>query len=414
MIKKFLILLLFLITLINLANAESNFNILKASYNSGETLQAELNLSVNPVNEITQSNFVLTNQNNETIPIPLFLEKTSNKYYFTYFNLPNLEPGIYNFEARDVRYIDEEDSLLKQLYFKKQFNLLNNTLDSTSVSIYPGIILFNQKLTITNNLNPLNITIEAPDYTNLSNTYLLINKIILDIKLYDQAYNIKVDYKDKEYNIPVVSHNEEVISNTTNFTNILEVPSVDSIVFLNSTLGYTFPKEIFIKKDISIYNPFYIKNVWNYSIYNLTFTITGSLAEIVGLDKYTLEELKSNEARKQILIINENKNPSKDYYFGSILVTSPQKTASYLNLNINFIEEQNNLTLNNNITNIGFKPNQTINQTQTNYPEKNNSPIIFIVIFIIIIIALFLIYILFKKKINKEESFEEHFYKFKR
>ena len=121
---KRLIIILFFLFLMNLAYAqEATLDIFRETYTSKETLQAELNINVNPVNQITASNFILSNENNEIIPISLFLEKLSQNKYFAYFNLPELPYGVYTFEVKDIRHV--EDTVLKQASVKKTFTILN-------------------------------------------------------------------------------------------------------------------------------------------------------------------------------------------------------------------------------------------------------------------------------------------------
>ena len=411
---KRLLIILFFLFLMNLAYAqEATLNVFRETYTSKETLQAELNINVDPVNQITASNFILSNEDNEVIPISLFLEKLSQNKYFAYFNLPELLPGVYTFEVRDIRYV--EDAVLKQASVKRTFNILNETLNNTSISINPGVILRNQKLEIINNLHPVNITIEAPSYTNLSKTILLSDKLSLNILLNEEDYDIKIIYNNKQYKIPVINLNKEIVNQTVipfeNETNLGLIPPEDSIVFLNSTFGKIFPQEINIDRTTTIYNPIYIKNNWNFSLSNITFTINGNLKEILILDKYQIFLIQGGETRKQIIIINPYKNPDKNDYFGSITVTSSKGTVKTLNLNINFLEEQNNITKN--IT-IEDKVNKTENKTQPVIMPKQKKANTFVIVFIILFLLAVFIYWLFKRKIKKQESFEEHFYKSRR
>ena len=396
-----LLFILFLILLINAVNAqEINFNIFRDSYTAKETLQAELILNINPVNKITESNFILTNQNNNIIPIPLFLEKISENNYFVYFNVPELNSGVYNFQVNDIRYIDQEE--LKQISVKKTFTLLNSSQDNTSISINPGIILNDRKLEIINNLEPINIIIETPDFVNLSREVLLKDKLILNIKIYEKDYNIKIIYNNKQYTIPVLNLNK-------NLADIILKPPKGAIIFLNSSQGIIFPKEINLEKEITIYNPFYIKNTWNFDIYNLNLTVIGNLKGILKLDKNIIQSIKPNETIQVNAIINQGKNPLINNYKGSVIISN-QDIISYLNLNVNFIlKQEKNITKNETV----FKIINLTNQTQIYKQVKKKTASNFIKVFIIILILVLIIYFIFKMKITKKESFEE-IYKFKK
>ncbi|MEK6835761.1 MAG: hypothetical protein AABX55_01945, partial [Nanoarchaeota archaeon] len=173
--KKLLILLLILIPIVNAQEQPLIISLSRENYVVFETFQAEVVFNIDPVNEITASNFVLTDKLNNKIPIALFLNKLSDNYYFIYFNLPNLSTGTYNFNVINIRYIDEN---LKQISVSKSFNSENiNFTDEkllSSISINPAIITtYDTKLEIKNNFDKLNLTIQAPNYLNLPNEVTL-------------------------------------------------------------------------------------------------------------------------------------------------------------------------------------------------------------------------------------------------
>ena len=408
--KKTLLLIITLsILLINLVNAqdEGNLNVLRENYYFKETIQSNLFVNVTTVDKITQEKLFLINQNNQEIPASMFLEKISNSYYFIYFNLPELPPGNYKLELRNVRYIDETDGILKELTLQDQFSISNNT--NVSVSINPGIILKDSLLEIKNNALPVNITIEAPSYTNLSKSYNIINSLKLNVKISEEDYNIKLLYEDVSYNIQVMNLNKNLVENTTE---IQPIPPINAIIFLNSTLGTYFPKEIILDNKSSIYNPFYIKNTWNYTLDNITLKVSGILSEILVLDKNNLGSIDKDETIKIIASINQDKNPRLDNYLGSITVTSLQNTVSYLSLRIKFASPESNLTKNETVVQNTTKKNETKVIPPTKTDKK--SPLGIIITIIAILVILFIIYLIAKKKFIRTESFEEHFYKFKR
>ncbi len=401
--KKLIFLLFFIFVLMGFVNAQATLNTLRNEYTSLETVQAELKLTVNPVNKITAANFYLIDENGRVIPVPLILEKISNTYHLSYFDLPYLSSGNYYLEVRDIRYIEED--LLKQISIKNKFIVLNETQDNTSISINPGIILEEEKLSITNNLDVINVTIEAPEFANLSKNIVLLDKYSFLVKIYPQDYDIKIIYSNKQYTIPVINLN----AITQNETNITIKPPINSILFLNSTFGEIFPREINLKKTTTIYNPVYVKNIWNGLLTNITFNMIGEIKEILRLDRSNLEILQPEETRKNILVINEDKNPSKSTYSGSIIVTSNEGTQSILDLKINFIQERVNLTKNE------TKPIFNItNKTIVGETAKQKSSTTFIIVIIILFLLVAFFYWLFKRKITKKEDFGEFVYRFKR
>jgi len=408
---KILFIIIFLILLTNYGEAQqepATLTISRDSYASKETLQAEFIVNIDLANQVTTSNFFLTDEFSESIPLAIFMERISKNYYIIYFNIPELSYGKYNFEARDVRYI--EDDILKQFSVKKTFMLLNQSLDNISVSVKPGVILEDGKLEIiNNNLEPVNITIEAPLNMNLSKKLILNDRITLNVKLEEKDYFIKIIYANKNYLIPVLAKNI-----SKNETIIILNPPANSIIFLNSSLGDKFPKEINIEANKTIYNPLYIKNNWNFPLSNLSFTLTGNLKEILTLDKFNFDEIQANGVLEQIVIINENKNLSKDRYKGAIVVSSKEGTISYLNLDFNIVMEELDIIKNETKTiDVTYYNFSNVNQTSNKVKEEKKGST-FIKIFIILLVLATIIYFIFKRKIRKEETFGEHFYKFKK
>ena len=125
------------------------------------------------------------------------------------------------------------------------------------------------------------------------------------------------------------------------------------------------------------------------------------------LNNYNID-IDTDEASQQIAIINENKNPLKANYKGSIVATLNKDVLSYIDLNINFVSKINSTDNTNTVVyNISNK-SKIVNTNKEN--SKSNS----ILVIFAIIAVIEIIYLIFKRKIKKEESFEEHFYRFKK
>ena len=114
-----------------------------------------------------------------------------------------MDNGTYHFLVKDIVYTDD---ILRKTSKSKEFFLDN----LTSISIFPAILnhVNSTTLKINNYGNPINITIKSEEI-NLSKTVFLENtaSIDLEIPVNEDEFNIRVDYLDTFYLIPVIPYN---------------------------------------------------------------------------------------------------------------------------------------------------------------------------------------------------------------
>jgi len=77
----------------------------REDYRPLETVQAEIILGREPLNDLTPYNLEFS-KNNNAIGAIFYLEKLSSKRYFAYFDIPSVESGDYNLKVRDVNLIN--------------------------------------------------------------------------------------------------------------------------------------------------------------------------------------------------------------------------------------------------------------------------------------------------------------------
>ncbi|MEK6907490.1 MAG: hypothetical protein AABW45_03095 [Nanoarchaeota archaeon] len=389
--KKILILLLFLLPIVNAQDITISLS--KDNYFQQETLQAEVFINLTLAEEITASNFGLIDKENKTIPIPLFLEEISNNHYFIYFNVPKLNNGTYFFLVKDVKYTD---TTLKKISKSQEF-YLNNI---SSISILPAILnrVNSTNLKIMNHGSLINVTIKASEI-NLNKNLLLQNEFNTNLEIPKNIdnFNIRIDYGDRFYLIPVIPYQE-----TFNEIRSLIIPK-NAFILLNSTLGNYFNNKITLTKDSSPNGPFYIKNTLNLPIDNIEFNLTGNLNEIARLNLNHIDEIKANEALEQYIWINENQNPSKLKYSGNIEVRRNGELLAFIPLEIEFefieIKIEGNLTKENKMN---FNKTTNFTKEQPVGEEQNKNLIIFFVLLILIVIIV-LFYFIFKKQKGKDD-----------
>ena len=403
-------LLIFLLILPLTYAQEITLNIPRDNYTIKETLQADVTINVNPINEIKTSNFILLDENGVKIPIALFIDKLSNDHYFIYFNIPELQPGYYKFLVDDIRYINKT---LKQVSQDKIIYIDNSTI---SLSINPGIILQETILEFRNNGIPIKINITSPSFTNLPRELDLYDFKRYNIKFPLGSYDseIKLDYADKSYIIKLlVPYKEESLENfeeEINQTQVITLQEEENIIFLNSTLGTRFPGKIIIEKISSPNNPFYVKNNLDLKLTNLKFSLTGNLNQIIRLNLTNVDHIDKDEIIKQYIWVNENRNSTSKNYNGYITIMSDEGYSNKLYLNIDIKEEKIKETIKiENKTLSNLTNNQSINKSQ----EKNNTLLNTSFLLILIIIVSMIIYFIKKSK-KKTKSFEEYTSKLKR
>lgn len=400
--KKLLILVLILLP--SVYAQDITITLSKDIYYQHETLQADVIINLSLAEKITASNFVLIDKNNKTIPVTLFLEEISNNHYFVYFDIPKLEKDNYYFLVKDVKYLD---NILKKTSRSKEFYLDN----VTSISIYSAIFnrLNSTILRITNYNNPINITLTA-DEINLSKTFLLekIFNIALDLPKNIDNFNIRIDYGDRFYLIPVITYKEIIIKETKDKEPLIYTqPPSNSLILLNSSFGNYFKDKIILTKNSFAEGPFYVKNTWAYAINNIEFKLTRNLNEIARLNLTFIPEIKSEEILTQYIWVNENQNPSKLKYSGNIEVKPEQGNLILLPLEVIFSEEkiENNITKEEKIDLNKTFFNQTKQETITKEEKTDKNIIIATIILVLILLSIF-IYFLFKKS-SKKKDFEE-------
>jgi len=115
--------LLYLIVMLtfSISAYASDINILtyRDDYRPLETFQAEIIFDKEPLSELSILNFEFSKNN--AIGIILNLEKLSNKRYFVYFDIPNIENGIYKFRVKNVNIID--NGVLRRISEEKPVNV---------------------------------------------------------------------------------------------------------------------------------------------------------------------------------------------------------------------------------------------------------------------------------------------------
>ena len=117
--KRLLYLLMFLIICVSVNASDINILTYRENYRPLETIQAEIIFDKEPINELSNLNFEF--YKDEPVGIIIKTEKLSNKRYFAYFNIPDVEKGQYKFKVKNINII--ENNILKKISSEKTINV---------------------------------------------------------------------------------------------------------------------------------------------------------------------------------------------------------------------------------------------------------------------------------------------------
>ena len=163
--------------------------------------------------------------------------------------------------------------------------LFNDERRLPSLSINPGIVnkknIFNFK--IKNNRNPLNIFIEAPNFTNLPLNIYLEDEVNYNINV-EESFDLLINYENYSYTIPVISEDEELEEDLP-----LLPPPKDAIQFIEEDVNISLDIDDKLSDKLSFINN------WNFKLNDIKLNVTGRLKGILEIEQVYFESIESNE-----------------------------------------------------------------------------------------------------------------------
>lgn len=279
--------------------------------------------------------------------------------------------------------------------------LFNEERKLPSISIIPGIA--NKKdsfiLKIKNNKEPINIFIEAPNFTNLPSITYLDKDVSYNLNV-QESFEIILTYDNYSYVIPVISK-DKIISEEFP----LLPPPKDAIKFVNKEVNLTLNKDDSLTDELSFINN------WTFKLSDIKLNITGKLKEILKFEQDYFNKIESNETLTTEIYLNKDKNPVYNYYEGYLIVTSSQKTLDIIKFSVKFVGES--LIENNEQEEINQDEEIIENETElsegkkikTSSEKKKSLWWLWVIIILIIGIVIFLF---FRRKKEITESFEDY------
>jgi len=130
--------LIFLLLIIPTALSQE-ITFFKQEYSPGETAQLKININIDLIQDLKNSQINILDSNNNRIPIQINLVKINKNLYLSYFNTP-ITPGEYKFHIKDLIY--RENNILKTKTYTKNFIITQKKYEI--IQIQPGALAYFQ------------------------------------------------------------------------------------------------------------------------------------------------------------------------------------------------------------------------------------------------------------------------------
>ncbi len=414
---KKLTLLLVILIILSMSSLAVEVNT-KEVYLSGQTLQAEINLTESLTESLTPLNIFIIDPNNNELKIGSIIQEIFPNYYYLYLNLPTtLTSGTYNLQIKDMTY--ENNNILLDLESKTPFEVnINESVPTISIS--PAfLILTNQEsfeIKIKNSEDK-DVEIQAsskddfiypirPTITALKNSETPL-RIKTNLELISEELNseIVLAYSNQEYTIPIfiIREEQEIPENITK-ENKTEEPSEPTFPFslipeINK-INQVLDNQTTLKGELEIKN--------NLAKYLNNIQLTTDL-NILTIQPSTIEAIPPNKTKIVTILINPEKNALPNNYNGKIVINY-EGFSKEIDLDLTIIkateeQKQENVT----ITNLET-PNDDIkkiyNITEPPEPKKSNTGFLIFIVITLIAIILIIIFKKILKPTTQKKEFE--------
>ncbi len=297
----------------------------KDNYNVGETFQAEIDISVDLVEDLSRNDVKFFDSEGIEISIPFLFFKLLEDKFYIYFNIhPDFNEGNYTLIVENIIYLEENNLIQSELNESFNISSLNHTL-----YVNPAILIIDQfragELFTLDFYNTgtenLEVEVSSSDSEGivLSNSNFLIESmdsinydIYIDNLLLDRSeyQTISVSYLNGSYEIPVWFGELESEEN--------QLP-VEGDLFFDSPVS-EFNMTLFADEDKKGYIE--ITNSYDFDIYDIALNLTGNLLSIIDLEYVTIESILAGETKKLNINVNENHTIQIGVYSGSLTLDS--------------------------------------------------------------------------------------------
>ncbi len=389
--KYFILTFIFLILI---SSANGNITTFKNEYFIGETFQAELKFP-DIVDKIELSNIKILNNLNEPTNIGVILKDIDKENYFVYFDIPEIENGLYKLTVNNVKYI--ENNILKKENFEKE--ILISKKDYDIISINPPVIIADIdeksffKIKLENKGNNL-IFLEITDNSNSTN--LITKNISINKESIDYVY-FAINKSINKVNLSLI-YNKNIFTLPIYVKNIRQKENIKFFIENNNEKKYIkdFKAEIpygnYAETDI------FLENNEN-NLANLTISIKGNIKDMIKLGFEKIDFFEN----KKVIALNLYINKAKIGLYEGDLKIFNEKIEVNLPLSIKIIGLKNKvieeIEKTTNISETVKEENEKIDKEIKPITNKkvNKERLSYMLIIAVIIIFIILYVIIFRK-----------------
>ena len=403
----YIFVLFFAVDIVHSQNLINSFNY-REVYAAGETVQFEVIFDGDLDKDLRYSNLKLVNNVDSKINVQFNIEKINSFKYFVYFNLPNnLDDGVYKFVIHNVDIFYNEE--IYRVGFEDNFSVAKSNY---SIAIDPAFIRLENPISyfnIRNNKNSIVNLLIFGEHLIFETTNLTLGKLrdediqFRATKGINEDTEIRIEYGDKFYKIPILVLYKEIQNNNTVVIPNLNISNITvankSVIFIEDSNIINL--SLFTNETISAPLRFY--NNGNVDIKDLRVVVSEEISDVLGVNQSVFKLVKVGQFAFFEVYLNEYLKVNPGNYEGTIkLMSDFENDMIFVYLNYKEPEKQ-----------LPIKVNRTENYNQTNRtnnvePIKEKSKNLKIIIFIgALIMALIIIIFLGRK--NKPKDTKKNF-----
>ena len=403
----YIFVLFFAVDIVHSQNLINSFNY-REVYAAGETVQFEVIFDGDLDKDLRYSNLKLVNNVDSKINVQFNIEKINSFKYFVYFNLPiNLENGTYKFVIHNVDIFYNEE--IYRVGFEDNFSVAKSNY---SIAIDPAFIRLENPISyfnIRNNKNSIVNLLIFGEHFIFETTNLTLGKLrdediqFRATKGINEDTEIRIEYGDKFYKIPILVLYKEIQNNNTVVIPNLNISNITvankSVIFVEGSNIINL--SLFTNETISAPLRFY--NNGNVDIKDLRVVVSEEISDVLGVNQSVFKLVKVGHFAFFEVYLNKYLKAEPGNYEGTIkLMSDVENDVIFVHLNYKGLEKE--LPIKSNITENYNKTNKTTIVEPIKEKSKNLKIIIFIGA---LIMALIIIIFLGRK--NKPKDTKKNF-----
>ncbi|MBS3167817.1 hypothetical protein J4216_01700 [Candidatus Woesearchaeota archaeon] len=427
----FLVVVSFLLIISFVNASDFEINLYKNDYGSFETVQFEVftNLSLN--RDLSVSDIVLLDMNNNSLNIIKNKVKINNTFYAFYFDLPQVVSGEYMIGFKNINYI--EKGILKRQDFFSNLKIVNKS----SVSIRPGyfyqavnsgdevpfVLVFSNKM---NNSVSISLVAEGGFFSLDESNFNLAPDKSKNVQVRTSLFNkrasrfngrILVDYGSGNYIIPfIIDTNYVEKSENNNDTNVkpddlakknIDLTGINDAIYLTRGSGIKLINISLPNTNIGDYYPpgqIVVVNNASVDLHNLSYYTEGFDDDLFEIEPSKISFLSANNSISFSFGFKDSSNLKPGNYYGTLKVRSAENAFVSIPVSLNVLNKSINVQVDNEINN--SVNNSFVEFNKTTIKNGDEGGYGFILLFIFLIIFLLIIFIVYRKMKPKKDKFE--------